>query len=175
MCTLELDGPGDTDVITDATLAAWVDEYSPRLYHAAVRLSSEAAAPDLCQEVFLVAARRRDGFDGRSAPYTWLYGILRNLARDASKKRARWARLRLEAPADQLNPERRLDKQQRQAEVRQAVAQLPAQQRGVVERFYLQDQPVTQVAEELGIAVGTVKSRLFKARGVLRRALKGDR
>jgi RNA polymerase sigma-70 factor (ECF subfamily) len=166
---------GRPTVITNAVLETWVDAYATRLFHAAAGLSSEAEAPDLCQEVFLVAARKRAGFDGRSAPYTWLNGILRNLVRDKHKKRTRRGlRLLSAEPTPVPDPERTLSSQQDRQRLRAAVAELPERQREVVQLYYLQEHTVSDVAEALSLAAGTVKSRLFEARRTLRHALQGD-
>lgn len=164
--------------VDDRTIAEWVDVYAGRLYRAAVLMSTEAEAPDLCQEVFLIAARKRDAFDGTSSPYTWLYGILRNLARDRRRRLARRAGrpLRL-VPDDAVvaDPEVHLNTARDRASVREAVARLPEPQREVITLFYLDELPVAEVATRLGLAEGTVKSRLFRARDALKRALRRTR
>lgn len=127
----------------------------------------------------MIAARRREAFQGRSAPYTWLFGILRNLVRDRRKKTTRRARLRLISPprpdVDTSDPEGEVSARQDRARVRDAISTLPAPQREVVVLFYLEELSVSDVAGRLGIAPGTVKSRLFKARSVLKHALSGGR
>lgn len=161
--------------VTDAVVAGWVDAHAARLYRAAALLASEAEAADLVQEVFLIASRRRATFDGSAAPYTWLYGILRNLARDRRKKQTRRARL---TPVDDRrtsDPERLLTAERDRARVRAAVRGLPDEHREVVALYYLDEVPVAEVAERLGVPPGTVKSRLFKARAALRRVLEGAR
>lgn len=162
-------------VVDDAALAAWVDAHAARLYRAAALLAAEAEAADLVQEVFLVASRRRAAFDGSAAPYTWLYGILRNLARDRRRKQARRARLRPVDDRRSRDPERLLAAERDRARVRAAVRRLPDGHREVVALYYLDELPVAEVARRLGVPPGTVKSRLFKARAALRRALEGGR
>jgi RNA polymerase sigma-70 factor (ECF subfamily) len=49
-----------------------------------------------------------------------------------------------------------------------ALAQLPAEFRAVLERFYWEERPIAEIADELGIALGTVKSRLFRGKAMLR-------
>lgn len=161
--------------VTEASVAQWVDAHAARLYRAAALLASEAEAADLVQEVFLVASRRRGAFDGSSAPYTWLYGILRNLARDRRKKYARRARLTVVDGRQSSDPERMLAAERERVRVRDAVQRLPDGHREVVAMFYLDEVPVAEVARRLGVPAGTVKSRLFKARAALRRALEGGR
>lgn len=159
-------------VTTHPSIPLLVERYADRLYRAAAASCSPDEARDLCQQTFLIAARST--FEGRSAPYTWLYGIMKNLRREQRRK----ARRPLPASAPALSvatPESEMARSQIQARVRAAVAHLPETQRDAVILFYLEECPVAEVAERLGVPVGTVKSRLHAARAVLRRALKGDR
>lgn len=155
-----------------AAVARWADAHAARLHHAACRLASPAEADDLCQDVFVIATRRYAEFDGRSAVYTWLYGILRTLVWERRKK-ARRRGLRVIEPDEALSPdpESTLADHQQRAQVRAAVATLPPAQRVVVELFYLESLPVTEIARRLQVPAGTVKSRLFQARKALRHAL----
>lgn len=153
-------------------MARLVDQYADRLYRAAALGSTPEDARDLCQETFLVAARSQ--FEGRSAPYTWLYGIMKNLRRERRRK----ARRRAPADAPRLaiaTPEAQLARTQTRAAVQAAVSHLPENQREAVMLFYLEELPVAEVARRTGVPAGTIKSRLFAARTALRRALKGDR
>lgn len=168
-------GAADGGPVSDAVLAEWVDAHAARLFRAAALLTTEAEASDLVQETFLIAARRRATFDGTSAPYTWLYGILRNLVRDGRKKHARRSRLTLLERRPARDPERLLAAERDRARVRAAVRRLPEGHREVVALFYLDELPVAEVARRLELPAGTVKSRLFKARAALRRALEGAR
>lgn len=168
-------GGSEAARVTDAVIAGWVEGHAARLYRAAALLTTEAEASDLVQETFLIAARRRATFDGTSAPYTWLYGILRNLVRDGRKKTARRARLTLVERRPARDPERLLAAERDRARVRDAVRGLPDAHREVVALYYLEELPLAEVADRLGLPAGTVKSRLFKARASLRRALEGGR
>lgn len=162
-------GRHSPDVQTQAiNLEHWVDQYAERLYRAAAVGTDPDDARDLCQETFLVAARSR--FEGRSAPYTWLYGIMKNLRR-ARRRRA----ARVEPHRPQLavvTPEAEVARGQVRRRVQAAVAHLPEIQREVVVLYYLEELPIAAVAERLGLPANTVKSRLFAARSALRRALK---
>lgn len=162
---------------TESLTEQWVDAYAARLYRAAALLSSEAEAADLCQEVFLVAARKHAAFDGRSAPYTWLYGILRNLIRDRRKRYARRGLRLVPAPetAPPSDPEVELSASQQRERVRRAVSTLPERHREVITLYYLEELAIAEVAQRLGAPIGTVKSRLFQARAALKRTLKGVR
>lgn len=157
-----------------ARLAGWADRYAPRLYRAAaLATGDDDLARDLVQEVFLVAARRGAGFAARSAPYTWLYGILKNLIRTRRRtERRRADKLQAERPALRVvDPEQQTGRAQDRARVRAAVAALPEAQQAVVALFYLEERSVAEVAAELGLPPGTVKSRLHEARAALRWAL----
>ncbi len=154
-------------------LERWVDAYAARLYRVAALSASDEEAGDLTQEVFCVAARKADDFADRSSPYTWLYAILRNLVRDRRRKAARRSAARMELVTQATDPERELSRAQDRRRVSEAVASLSEGQRVVVELFYLGELSVAEVAAELGVPPGTVKSRLYGAREALKRALEG--
>ena len=154
-------------------MSTLVDQYADRLYRAAALGQSPDDARDLCQETFLIAARNPTAFEGRSTPYTWLYGIMKNLRRTHRRKAAR--PLPTDTPRLSVaTPEAKLTRQQTHQRVHAAIARLPESQREAVALFYLEELSVADVAQRLGVPVGTVKSRLSAARSVLRRALKGD-
>lgn len=148
-------------------LDQWVDRYATRLYRAAAIGSTPDEARELCQETFLVAAR--SPFEGRSAPYTWLYGIMKNLRRDRRRQAARVA------PAQPtlavVTPEAAVARSETRQRVQAAVAHLPEIQREVVVLYYLEELSIAEVAERLDLPANTIKSRLFAARSALRRAL----
>ena len=156
-------------------LTQWVDDYAERLYRAAALATCADDAGDLCQDVFLVAARSGETFSGQSTPYTWLYAILRNLIRDRRRKFARRAgAVPIDRPPRAISPEQDVGRREEHLRVRQAVARLPEGHREVVSLFYLEELSVAEVAERLNQPVGTVKSRLFNARTTLKRVLEGS-
>jgi RNA polymerase sigma-70 factor, ECF subfamily len=150
-------------------------QHAPRLYSLAVRMSgSTADGEDLLQEIFLQAHRKLASFKGDAALGTWLYRLAVNYCLDHVRSR----RARMDKITDSLDPEpdavqptaarqtpiARLD-------LERALAQLPD---GCREAFVLHDVEGfdhKEVGELLGIAEGTSKSQVFKARMKLRALL----
>ena len=139
-------------------------------------LGSAPLAEDVTQECFLAVLRRPEGFEpGRAALRTYLCAIARNLA----LKQLR--RLGQETTTDdppektdggaEADPLARVLEDETADAVRQAVAALPPLQREVVVLFEYEDMSLAETAAVCDIDVGTVKSRLHRARGRLRRAL----
>ena len=132
---------------------------------------SDSAADDTTQEVWLRVlrgiARLRDGARLRA----WLFGIARRVLMD--RLRARYARpvaddIDLDdLPAEAANE----DKEQDLATMLEELARLPLIENEILTLFYLQELTMDDIAGTLGIPVGTVKSRLYRARNMLRREL----
>lgn len=143
-----------------------------RTHHAFVwrcvrRLGVPAAElDDVVQEVFLVAHRERDRFEGRSSIKTWLYGVAVNRARMHHRSRARRAQRRQEGgalvvakpPSDLATRHAAVDLLDR------LVSSLDAEKRQVFVLIELEDVPAKEVAAQLDISVNTVHSRLRLAR-----------
>jgi len=82
-------------------LEGWVEEYGDYLYRYAYRyFRTEEAAQDLVQETFLAATESIDRFEGRSAPKTWLTGILRHKILDRIKSKVRKEKYEVDAQLD---------------------------------------------------------------------------
>lgn len=150
--------------------------FGDALYRFAYRvLNSEAAAEDVVHDAFLGLLRRPQGYDpARGASLrTYLYASARNIAREHFRHPAgALDELSAEprAPAGQ-QPLRRLLDAELAAEVRRAVAALPAHQREVLVLFEYEELSIAEIAEIVGVPGNTVRSRLARARENLRRAL----
>ncbi len=144
------------------------------------RLGGPDAADDLAGEVFCVALDRLDTYDpARGSERAWLYGIAVNLNRG----RARRGRSRLRAverlggarPQPGLDPATQVIERERREvtrhRVREAVAALPDEQREVLVLSAWEEMPYAEIAAALDIPVGTVRSRLSRARAALRESL----
>ncbi len=151
-----------------------VQEHLPRLYRAALLLCGDPwEADDLAQEVFLVAVRDPQRFQGRSAPYTWLYGILLNLCRRRHRKvRLHRRKLRLLRKQQQTHvpavTTARLEHQELQGSLWALVARLPQAQREAVVLRFGEQLKYEEIAQIMQCPVGTVKSRLYHALRTLR-------
>lgn len=118
-----------------------------------------ADADDVAQEVFVIAHRRRDRFDGGSAR-GWLYGIARNVARD----HRRLARHREVAAGDGL-PERPTEAPADDLELlRRAVASLDDHHQDALLLYDLAECTLAEAAAALGVPAGTLKDRIRRAR-----------
>lgn len=151
-------------------------EYEGRIYGLALRmLLDPTRAEDATQEVFVRAWRKLDSFSGRSAFYTWLYRLAVNVVLNEIRRQGREPRLldpvdgRLEAAAArdrgaQAAPGLALD-------LERAIAALPRQARLVFWLHDVEGYRHREVAEMLGIAEGTSKAHLHRARLRLREEL----
>ncbi|MFN2587988.1 MAG: RNA polymerase sigma factor [Actinomycetota bacterium] len=148
---------GDVDA-----LRALYRSFERPLYALGVRwLHDPKLAEELVQEVTLRVWRRAGRYDPeRGAAGSWIFGIARNVAADLARARAR-------APVPVAEPGRgRRDpwdeeRAWRAWEVARAVARLPEDQRRVVELAYARQMTQSEIAAELGIPLGTVKTRLY--------------
>jgi len=139
-------------------------------------LGNEADALDAVQEGFIKVLSHLDGFARRSSFKTWLLRVVSNAALDLGRQRARRETLSLNATAhpetDVLAEEPLATRLAEQSDLRrlldQALAQLPEAQRRTFVLHVDAELSYREVAEVLGISIGTVMSRLFYARQKLK-------
>lgn len=149
------------------------------LYRVALRLTGEpAAAEDLVQETMLRALKAWGSFRPGSNARAWLVTILRNQFvnswRSAKRSPAGVDVDAIPEPADPKDPdpEGRFFRELVDEEVLRAVDDLPTEFREVLVLSDMENLPYAEIAESLGIPVGTVKSRLFRARRILQGQLR---
>lgn len=139
---------------------------------------SSAQADDLAQETLLKAFRAMDRFDGRH-PRAWLARIARNTAINRDQRNREHlltdeSMFESEVSEDALDdPERFVVDGEIDAVLREALDDLPPAFRAVVQLVDVEDMSYQQTADILGIPVGTVMSRLHRARKRLRNAIAG--
>ena len=153
--------------------------FAPRLTNAVTRfLGSAEDAHDVVQDAFVQAYLKLESFRGASAFYTWLYRIAFNLAMSHAR-RHRAVRSLDEAkdgfgsePMDNAEgPDAGLLRDERAALVRAALMKLDDEFRQVVVLRELDGSSYEEIAEILDVPIGTVRSRLFRARMQLRERL----
>jgi RNA polymerase sigma-70 factor (ECF subfamily) len=157
-----------------------VRKYQQKVYALCRRLTgAHQSADDLAQETFIKAYFSLESFDESRPLYPWLRRIALNAGLNYVRRRGR------EKPFDDglsdtgrhtlmraaEGPEQELERAELEAGFERAVAALPAEQRSVfVLRFY-EDMSYDEIARELGLPLGTVMSRLNRARRRLRQLL----
>lgn len=154
---------------------ALYDANVDRIYRLAYRMAGEdELARDFTQEAFLRAWQRLDQFRGDAAFSTWLHAIAVSVSLNGLRKVDRHRkRERSLEDAAHLAPERRTLDSDARERLEGAVNALPEMYRTVFLMHDLEGYSHGEIAETLGVAEGTSKARLFRARAKLR-ALLGD-
>lgn len=157
----------------EALMKALYDEHAAALWRFAVRLTGDRArAEDVVQETLLRAWQHPEVIgDGVRSARAWLFTVARNMIIDQSRS----ARLRnevgsLDTAPEQAGPDEINSALDRML-IAEAMAQLSAEHRAVVARSYYRGWTTAAIAADLGIAEGTVKSRLHYALRALRLTL----
>jgi len=160
-----------------AAFAALVRRYQGLVYAVCVRLLGDRdAAEDITQEAFIRAYLSLDRFRGTNFR-SWVLRIAHNAALDHLRAARRHPHLPLErAPEQRSQSEPALQVEQHGliAALEAALAALPPEQRAVVVLVDVEGLAYEEAAEVLGVPVGTVKSRLARARVRLRASLEAD-
>ncbi len=169
---------------------AIIERYAPRLYNLSLRITgSREEAEDCVQDTFLRAFKALQHFRGEAAFSTWLYRVTVNVANDARRRLSnkpipvselanrdsdssppeleRFGETTQEADT----PETSLLKSQRRQVVTDAIQSLPEHHRTVIVLYDLQGLSYEEIAAVLNTRVGTVKSRLNRARLALKERL----
>lgn len=158
--------------------------YSPSAYGVAYRITGQQLlAQDVVHDAFLALWRAPEAFDpARGAFRTFFLSLVHHRAVDTVRReeriRARQERasnlepLAVEDPAEGVTDA--ADLAERRTQVRAALQTLPTEQRQVLEMAYFAGMTQVQIAEEIGIPLGTVKTRTLAAMRKLRRVLDGS-
>ena len=164
--------------------------YQDRVFNVCLRMcGSHSDAEDYAQEAFIKAMRSIDRFDGRSRFYTWLFRLAVNVTLSGRRKGGREAMWSLDyGRADDRNagrgsmrdrlaasdagPAEQAMMRDEHAKVLAALAELDEDHRAAVILRDVESLDYAEIAEVLGVAVGTVKSRLHRARMELRNRLR---
>jgi len=156
--------------------------YRSVAYRVAYRLlGNEADAMDAVQDGFVKALSHLSSFQGRSSFKTWLLRVVSNASLDLGRQRGRRETLSLDAfaPKEKENaepivlsdPAVRLENADLRRQLQQALSKLPEAQRRTFVLHAEADLSYREVADVLGISIGTVMSRLYYARQKLRAIL----
>jgi RNA polymerase sigma-70 factor (ECF subfamily) len=162
-------------------------DHGPRVYTLARRmLGNDSDAEDITQDVLLQVLRKLDSFRGESAFPTWLHRVVVNAVLAFRRRRATHPELPLDHAKEEFHPdgshvgpvrrwmappeEQALDREAH-AVIEDAIRQLPEVYRDVYVLADVEGMPNAEIAEVLELSVPAVKSRLHRARLLMREAL----
>jgi RNA polymerase sigma-70 factor (ECF subfamily) len=168
--------------VSEPDIQTLVEDYYDRLFRAARFMSgSSEVAEDLVQDSFLAAAKSLHRFEGRSSPYTWLYGILRNKFRTWLRKKddkvvsinvlrggaQEEGTIGMDTWEDEARtrPEEELDYEETVRFVRESLDELSEDHRTILAMRYVDEMSYQEIAEVVDCPIGTVKSRIHYALG----------
>jgi RNA polymerase sigma-70 factor, ECF subfamily len=161
----------------DSAFRELVERYSPMVVALAARLAAPQRAEDIAQETFLRVHRGLAYFRGDAKLSTWIYRIVSNVAFEA-RGRERPHDVSLDDAARPGATYGAQDRQFSDVELRdrldKAMARLPEHYRVLVHGHYVKGISYEDLAESLGLPLGTVKTHLFRAKRLMREALEGD-
>jgi len=168
-----------------AAFGELVRRYQDRLYNTVYRLVDNSEdAQDVIQDAFLNAYQSLNSFKGDSQFFTWLYRIAVNTAISFKRKRRVVLAIRSNRPgsgdsepldsSEFSRPEHALEKAEQERRIQGALQRLSAEHRTVLILKDMEGQKYETMAEVLQVPIGTVRSRLHRARLELRELLQQD-
>jgi RNA polymerase sigma-70 factor (ECF subfamily) len=164
-------------------------KYEKKIFNIIYRMINDyEEASDLTAETFTSAFRHYDKFRGDSKVFTWLYQIARNLCINRIRQRERQRGMRIESldqPRDandedsmtreiadlSQSPQQMLEKKELRQRVLAAIESLPPDYKEVILLREFQELSYNEIVEVTGLTLENVKTRLSRARGMLRRKL----
>lgn len=164
-----------------------IDNYQSKVINISYgMLSNQEDAYDVSQEVFIKIYKSIDKFQGNSSLSTWIYRITMNMCKDFLRKRGRAVVYSLndvigdtdkerDIKDDSLTPEEVTEQNEVQQAVRDAINALKEEYKQVISLYDLEGLSYEEVAYSLDCPIGTVKSRLNRARAALRKKLSDKR
>ncbi|HLQ85460.1 MAG TPA: RNA polymerase sigma factor RpoE [Salinisphaeraceae bacterium] len=167
----------------DRAFELLVRKYQHKVMKLTARYVNPADAPDVAQEAFIKAYRALGGFKGNSAFYTWLYRISINTAKNHLVARSRRpasqdidvADAELYGHTERLSevdtPEALLESEEIRDTVIQAIQSLPEDLRTAIMLRELEGMTYEEIAQTMDCPVGTVRSRIFRARAAIEQQL----
>lgn len=162
-----------------------MEKHRPAIFHIINKIvRNDEIANDLVQETFMKAFSALASYRSEFRFSTWLYKIAANCSIDHLRKRRLQAlsldrpletadgTVEIEVPDYSFHPERELEQKERSFSIDEAIESLPPNYRDVIIYRHKEDKSYEEIADLLGIPVGTVKARIFRARELLKKKLR---
>lgn len=153
------------------------EDFAPRIKSYMMRQGTDAAlAEELAQETLLTVWRKAALYSPEKGnPSTWIFTIARNLRIDRLRRQTNWQELTDEhaasIPSEESPPDDNVSLRQRQVRVQAVLGDLPPDQLEAVTLAFIDGLSHSEIAEKLGLPLGTVKSRIRLAYQKVRHAL----
>jgi len=184
--------PEDDDILIEKALKGdqqayteLVDRHRNSVFHIVFRVvRDQDMAQDLVQETFMKAFSSLKSYHCEYRFSTWLYRIAANASIDYLRKK-RIKALSLDLPIDtedgqvtveipdmSHHPEEEILRRERAVSISEAINSLPAKYRQVIIARHQEEKSYEEIADELGVPVGTIKARIFRARELLKKHLR---
>jgi len=172
----------------DAAYDELVRTYSASIFHVAYRMLGDSAeASDVVQEIFLKVFRNISGFKGEAALKTWIFKIAFSEILNRLrwwKRRHRFATMSLDdqpngngtgvgqsVPSPSPTPEQCLQSKEQETAIQEALGRISKDHRSIIVLRDIEGFSYNEIADVLGVSIGTVKSRLARARSDLKKSL----
>ncbi|RSD27065.1 sigma-70 family RNA polymerase sigma factor [Mesobacillus subterraneus] len=161
----------------EKVIADLMDRYGTDVLHLAYSyVRNRQTAEDLTQEIFLKCYQKYDTFQGNSQLQTWLYRVASNHCKDYLRS---WHHRKVFVSSyissfltsHQASPESQLIQDTENQELTEALFQLPVKYREVLFLFYFQECSMKKIADICSLNLNTVKSRLSRAKSLLKEIL----
>lgn len=174
----------------DEAFARLVDAYKHRIYYFIYhKIPHKGDVEDLAQEVFFKVYKSLRKFDQKRNFSTWIYTIAHNQCIDYLRKKRLQAvsldvplfpsddgrEVRIEIPDEEYEPEQVYERTAEQEEIIQAMESLPEQYSLVLKLRHLKGYSYEEIGEILSLPLGTIKSRIYRARRELKEILYGEK
>ena len=172
-------GPDDGQLVAAAiagrseAFGTLVERYERAIYHLCLRtMRDPEEARDCAQEAFFKAFRSLRTFKPGSKFSTWIFSIAYHACCDRLGRRKRYTDDELPERADPgPGPAQIAERNDEAQALRAAISELPEKYRTVITLYHLQGRQYEEIAQVLDLPMGTVKTHLFRAKELLRKAL----
>ncbi len=172
----------DSLAVTDLpSLEELLDSYSDMVMTLCARVIGDPVlAEEAVQDVFVKVHKNLKGFKAQSSLKTWIYSIAYRTAIDYTRRRKRYSGGAVEISeiqyaTDAENAQTSMENRESKEWLHRGIAKLPAELKGIIKLYYLEEKNIKEVSEITGLTESNVKTKLFRARKRLFVILENDK